>query len=76
MLNQQEHLEYCNQKGVHITAYMPFGGDASRGGAKVLGNPAVTLIAAKTNTQSGQVLVSWGVKVRYQNLTCHWKTVN
>ncbi|KAL3461873.1 aldehyde reductase 1 [Aspergillus heterothallicus] len=62
LLNQEALLQYCNSKGIHITAYMPFGGDASRGAAKVLGNPVVDRIAAKTGRQAGQILVSWGVK--------------
>lgn len=41
---------------------MPFGGDASRGGAKVLGNPLVDDVARRTGRQAGPVLVSWGVK--------------
>ncbi|KAJ5634251.1 hypothetical protein N7528_002093 [Penicillium herquei] len=62
LLNQQELLDYCTGKGIHITAYMPFGGDATRGGDKVLGNPVVDAIAQKNGKQAGQVLVSWSVK--------------
>ncbi|KAJ5379850.1 uncharacterized protein N7496_002278, partial [Penicillium cataractarum] len=62
LLNQQDLLDYCNSKGIHITAYMPFGGDASRGGNQVLGSPVVQEIAARTGRQTGQVLVSWSIK--------------
>ncbi|KAI8265359.1 Aldehyde reductase 1 [Colletotrichum sp. SAR11_239] len=62
LLIQQELLDYCTLKGIHITAYMPFGGDAARGGAKVLGNPAVDQIARKFHKDAGQVLGSWGIK--------------
>ncbi|CAG9994392.1 unnamed protein product [Clonostachys byssicola] len=62
LLNQQALLDYCTPKGVHISAYMPFGGDISRSGKEVLGHPEVAKIAKKTNTQPGQVLVSWAVK--------------
>ncbi|EXJ77303.1 hypothetical protein A1O3_10461 [Capronia epimyces CBS 606.96] len=61
-LNQQELLDYCTPRGIHITAYMPFGGDASRGGVKVLGNPLVADIAKKDDKDAGQVLASWGIK--------------
>lgn len=62
-LIQQELLNYCSAKGIHITAYMPFGGDANRGGVQVLGNPLVDQIARKYNRDPGQVLGSWGIKV-------------
>ncbi|KAL4791476.1 aldehyde reductase 1 [Aspergillus venezuelensis] len=62
LLNQQMLLDYCNSKKIHITAYMPFGGDASRGGGQVLGSPIVKSIANKTGRQPGQLLVSWGIK--------------
>ncbi|KAH7127613.1 Aldo/keto reductase [Dactylonectria macrodidyma] len=62
LLNQQALLEYCNQHNIHITAYMPFGGDISRGGNQVLGSPIVHGIAKITGKEPGQVLVSWGIK--------------
>lgn len=43
---------------------MPFGGDPSRGGVKVLGNPVVKEVATRYGRDPGQVLVSWGIKVR------------
>ncbi|KAJ5085334.1 hypothetical protein N7532_010105 [Penicillium argentinense] len=58
LLNQEEQRDYCKKKGVHIMAYMPFGGDASRAGNQVLGSPVVRNIAKKTEKQAGQVLVS------------------
>ncbi|KAF4886659.1 Aldehyde reductase 1 [Colletotrichum fructicola] len=68
LLIQQELLDYCTSKGIHITAYMPFGGDAARGGARVLGNPAVDNIARKFGKDAGQVLGSWGIKARFSVL--------
>ncbi|OHF04031.1 aldehyde reductase 1 [Colletotrichum orchidophilum] len=62
LLIQQELLDYSKAKGIHVTAYMPFGGDATRGGAKVLGNPVVDQIASKFGKDAGQVLGSWGIK--------------
>ncbi|ETS78612.1 hypothetical protein PFICI_10674 [Pestalotiopsis fici W106-1] len=62
LLNQAGLLEYCQSKGIHITAYMPFGGDVGRGGNQVLGNPLVAQIADTTGKQAGQVLVSWSIK--------------
>ncbi|KAL3446318.1 aldehyde reductase 1 [Aspergillus insuetus] len=60
LLSQEALLTYCNSKGIHITAYMPYGGDASRGAARVLGNPVVDRIARESGREAGQVLVSWG----------------
>ncbi|KAF4907635.1 Aldehyde reductase 1 [Colletotrichum viniferum] len=62
LLIQQELLDYCTSKGVHITAYMPFGGDAARGGVKVLGNPAVDKIARKFGDQRGFSVLPKSVK--------------
>jgi L-glyceraldehyde reductase len=70
LLNQQTLLEYCNQYGIHITAYMPFGGDVSRGGNQVLGSPVVNEVAKRTGHEPGQVLVSWSVKVRKRSARC------
>ncbi|VUC29048.1 unnamed protein product [Clonostachys rosea] len=63
LLIQQELLDYGKKFGMHISAYMPFGGDPSRGGSQVLGNPLVKDIAAKYGKDAGQVLCSWGIKV-------------
>ncbi|KAH0421467.1 aldehyde reductase i [Colletotrichum camelliae] len=68
LLIQQELLDYCTSKGIHITAYMPFGGDATRGGARVLGNPVVDEIARQVGKDAGQVLGSWGIKARFSVL--------
>ena len=65
LLNQQSLLDYCTSKGIHMTAYMPFGGDAKRGATKVLGNRVVEEVARKAGKQAGQVLVSWGIKVSH-----------
>lgn len=62
-LIQQELLDYCTSKSIHITAYMPFGGDNKRGGSQVLGHPLVVDISQKLGKQPGQVLGSWGIKV-------------
>lgn len=63
LLIQKDLVDYSAKHGIHITAYMPFGGDASRGAVQVLGNPLVQEIAEKTGRTQGQVLVSWGIKV-------------
>lgn len=57
-------MDYCTSKDIHISAYMPFGGDVARGGKQVLGSAVVEDIASKTGKKAGQVLVSWGIKVR------------
>ncbi|CAH0000535.1 unnamed protein product [Clonostachys byssicola] len=62
LLIQQELLDYGKNIGMHISAYMPFGGDPSRGGSQLLGNPLVKDIAAKYGKDAGQVLCSWGIK--------------
>ncbi|CAK7217883.1 hypothetical protein SCUCBS95973_003298 [Sporothrix curviconia] len=62
LLNQQALLDYCTPRGIHMTAYMPFGGDAARGSNQVLGSPVVKEIADRTGKQPGQVLVSWAIR--------------
>ena len=67
-LIQQELVDFCSEHNIHITAYMPFGGDTHRGGSKVLGSPLVQEISRKYSKDAGQVLGSWGIKVSVFNL--------
>ena len=65
-LLQEELVAFCKPHKIHMTAYMPFGGDSSfsKGGETVLKSPVVLEIAQKLGKDVGQVLASWGIKVR------------
>ncbi|KAG8930791.1 hypothetical protein FRC02_003663 [Tulasnella sp. 418] len=58
MLPQNDLLEFCNSKGIHLTAYMPLG----RADSPFFTNDQVKAIADKNNTSVAQILLSWGVQ--------------
>lgn len=64
-LPQTEFLEYCSQKGIHLTAWSPLGGqgESGKGPASLLQHSKVKSIADRLECSTGQVLISWGVQV-------------
>lgn len=54
-LPQQEIVDYCNQKGIHITAYSPLG---STGSPLFTAEPIVA-VAEKRGVTPATVLLSW-----------------
>ncbi|KAG8967537.1 hypothetical protein FRC03_009790 [Tulasnella sp. 419] len=58
MLPQNDLLEFCNSKGIHLTAYMPLG----RADSPFFTNDQVKAIADKNNASVAQILLSWGVQ--------------
>ena len=56
-LPQQEIVDYCNAKGIHITAYSPLG---STGSPLFTAEPIVT-VAKKRNVTPATVLLSWHI---------------
>lgn len=60
-LPQQEIVDFCNQKGIHITAYSPLG---STGSPMFTAAPIVA-IAEKRGVTPASVLLSWHRKFRY-----------
>jgi len=58
---QNELLEYCNQEGIHLTAYSPLGNNL-KDKPKVTDNDAIKAIAKKLNATEAQVLIAWGAQ--------------
>jgi len=56
---QDELLEYCKQKGIHVTAYSPLGNNLV-GKPKLTDYPAVIEIAQTKKASPAQVLIAWG----------------
>lgn len=54
-LPQQEIVDLCRQKGIHVTAYSPLGST----GSPLLKIPAITAIAEKKKVQPSAILLSW-----------------
>lgn len=58
---QDELVKYCKDHGILVTAYSPLGSTNS----PLLKNDVVVKLAEKYNTNSAQILISWGVKRDY-----------
>lgn len=57
-LPQQDLVEYCTSKGIHITAYSPLG----QVNSPFFTDKTVLGVAEKAGITTGQVLLSWGVQ--------------
>ena len=55
LLPQQEIVDYCREKGIHITAYSPLGST----GSPLMKNETVMQIAKETGVGPGNVLLSY-----------------
>lgn len=55
MLPQQEVVDYCREKGIHITAYSPLGST----GSPLFKDKGVLEVAKKHNVGPGTVLLSY-----------------
>ncbi|KAG0277531.1 hypothetical protein BGZ96_002827 [Linnemannia gamsii] len=53
---QWELLQFCKDKGIHITAYSPLGSTDS----PLIKRDEISKIAAKHNTNNANVLIAWG----------------
>lgn len=66
-LQQRDLLEYCQEQGIHVTAYSPLGSkDRPKRLLKadepsLLDNPTIKDIAAKHQCTAAQVLISWAI---------------
>ncbi|KIY46112.1 Aldo/keto reductase [Fistulina hepatica ATCC 64428] len=60
LLPQDDLLEYCKSRGIHVTAYSPLGNNLV-GRPKLTEEPTVVSIAEKLGATTAQVLVAWGV---------------
>ncbi|CAO3674859.1 unnamed protein product [Rhizopus stolonifer] len=56
-LPQEKLINYCQSKGIHVTAYSPLGSSQST----LLQDPTLNKIASSHNISVAQVLLSWGV---------------
>ncbi|ORY73388.1 NADP-dependent oxidoreductase domain-containing protein [Protomyces lactucae-debilis] len=56
-LAQPKLLEYCKEKGIHLTAYSPLGSQDS----DLLQDKTVLSIAEKHGVDAGRVLIAWGL---------------
>jgi len=62
-LPQVELRKYCEAKGIHVTAYSPFGQPGSSTTIpSLLKNDTITRLAEQYNATTGQILLSWGVQ--------------
>ena len=55
LLPQQEIVDYCKERGVHVTAYSPLGST----GSPLLSLPVIQIIAAQKSVSAATVLLSW-----------------
>jgi glycerol 2-dehydrogenase (NADP+) len=55
LLPQQEIVDYCKEKGIHVTAYSPFG---STGGPLMTAD-AIVEVAKKKGVSPSTILLSW-----------------
>ncbi|KAI9598773.1 putative glycerol dehydrogenase [Syncephalis fuscata] len=56
-LPQDELVEFCHSKGIHVTAYSPLGST----GAPLQSEPIITSVAEKHKCTPIQVLINWAV---------------
>ena len=65
LLPQQEIVDFCTEKGIHITAYSPLGST----GSPLMKNEVVMQIAKETGVAPGNVLLSYhGERQKTQTL--------
>ncbi|QSL66530.1 hypothetical protein MERGE_000910 [Pneumocystis wakefieldiae] len=57
-LSQEKLLKYCNEKGIHLTSYSPFGSTNT----PLLREPVITEIANKNGMTEAQVILAWCIQ--------------
>ncbi|KAI7851332.1 NADP-dependent oxidoreductase domain-containing protein [Circinella umbellata] len=57
-LAQQKLLDFCNEQGIHMTAYSPLGSTDS----PLMKDGTVAEIAKKYDASPAQILISWGIQ--------------
>lgn len=55
LLPQQEIIDYCREKGIHVTAYSPLGSS----GSPLLQLPVVQTLAKQKSVSPATILLSW-----------------
>ncbi|MES2798133.1 MAG: aldo/keto reductase [Bacteroidota bacterium] len=67
LLQQPDLLEFCNEKGIHMTAYAPLGSADRPENRKVVDEPGlfsnkiITQVAENKGISIGQLLLAWAV---------------
>lgn len=56
-LAQPALLQYCADKGIHVTAYSPLGSQ----GSDLVTDETILAVAKEHGVDAGQVLISWGL---------------
>ncbi|KAF8911581.1 NADP-dependent oxidoreductase domain-containing protein [Gymnopilus junonius] len=64
LLPQDDLVEYCKKKNIHITAYSPLGNNVF-GKPKLTDHPVIQEVAQKLNATPAQVLIAWGAHRGY-----------
>jgi len=59
-LQQTELIEFCQSKGIHVTAYSPLGSQME-GSVNLLADPVLNEIAKKHNKTPSQVVLQWNL---------------
>jgi len=64
---QDNMIQYCKGKGIHVTAYSPLGSPDSsamfrRSGPKLMDDPKLNAIAKKLGKSPAQCLIRWGIQ--------------
>jgi len=61
-LQQNELIEFCKSKGIHVTAYSPLGSQADDNNVDLLADPVIKEIAKNHNKTPGQVVLQWNLQ--------------
>ncbi|PPQ88054.1 hypothetical protein CVT26_000408, partial [Gymnopilus dilepis] len=64
LLPQDDLVEYCKKKNIHITAYSPLGNNMFNK-PKLTDHPVILDVAKKLNATPAQVLIAWGARRGY-----------
>ncbi|PPQ78985.1 hypothetical protein CVT25_002269 [Psilocybe cyanescens] len=64
LLPQDDLVEYCKEKNIHITAYSPLGNNVL-GKPKLTDHPVIQETAKKLDATPAQVLIAWGAARGY-----------
>ncbi|KAH9485616.1 D/L-glyceraldehyde reductase [Psilocybe cubensis] len=64
LLPQDDLVEYCKEKNIHITAYSPLGNNVL-GKPKLTDHDVIIETASKLNATPAQVLIAWGAARGY-----------
>jgi aldehyde reductase len=58
---QLEHIKYCNELGIHVTAYAPLGAPGSYKESNVLEDHVIKELATKHKKTPAQIIIRWNM---------------